>query len=1085
MKILELRFKNLNSLYGEWHIDFTDPEYAYNGIFALTGPTGSGKSTILDAICLALYGSTPRLGRITQSSNDIMSRQTGECFAEVVFASQAGRYRCHWAHHRSRKKADGELQSPRHEIAEFDGKKKILENKLTSVLNAVEEKTGMDFDRFTRSILLAQGGFDTFLKATVEQKSKILEQITGTKIYSDISIGVHERLRDEKTTLSNLEAETRGILTLTPEEELALEGALAQAQQEESKLQTSVSDLTKATAWLTGIEQLQKDIRDLAEEETRLEVDMLTFAPERSILEVATKASALEGVYATLSELRKQQKEEEAALTREVDVLPALEAEAKAGSEALAKAEEQTQQAKKAQQESAPIIKAVRVLDQKIAQIATSIDESTTSIAKDVTSIGACTIQREKEEKKESELQEKLTDIHTYCTEHHHDRALVTDLTGIVGQIQALETKQREIAKKEEEKARGTKALVVAEKALAACKEKSDALVKKHTALSSELQTKRGELSTLLGDKLLREYRAEKEALLREMVYLHKIVELEEYRFKLQDGKACPLCGSLEHPFALGNVPVPDALEDTITALTKVITDAEDLQTSIEALVSQERDANTALNEQKQQESTDFHAKESAQTSYDTHVSALKEAQQLFAEMKEAVLQKLIPYGIPEIPDDLHVLMDSLYARRDVWQANEKEKKRIEETLAIIQGEKQRLEGIIATHEGALLEKEEILKALGASFGEVKVARHELYEDNDPDSEEDKLAKTIREAEAKEKDARVASADLLLHVSTSKTRIGSLESSLSKRKSQLKGKEDLFLEELTTIGFSEEQQFLSSSLPIAERNHLAQKAKALDDRQTALKASRQDRTARLDSEQAKSLTTIPLEELQLSYKKQEDELQEARDAVAEYKAKIKANIEAKRRIENKQESLGKQKKEVEKWEKLHTLIGSADGKKFRNFAQGLTFELMVGHANKQLAKMSDRYLLIRSDDQPLELNVIDNYQAGEVRSTKNLSGGESFIVSLTLALGLSKMASRKVRVDSLFLDEGFGTLDEASLETALKTLSSLQQDGKLIGVISHVSAMQEMISTQITITPSSGGRSILSGPGCSRVETND
>ncbi|NBK21837.1 MAG: chromosome segregation protein SMC, partial [Spirochaetia bacterium] len=160
----------------------------------------------------------------------------------------------------------------------------------------------------------------------------------------------------------------------------------------------------------------------------------------------------------------------------------------------------------------------------------------------------------------------------------------------------------------------------------------------------------------------------------------------------------------------------------------------------------------------------------------------------------------------------------------------------------------------------------------------------------------------------------------------------------------------------------------------------------------------------------------------------------------------------------------------------------ADGKKFRNFAQGLTFELMVSHANRQLEKMSDRYLLIRDNEQPLELNVIDNYQAGEIRSTKNLSGGESFIVSLTLALGLSKMASRKVRVDSLFLDEGFGTLDEASLETALKTLSSLQQDGKLIGVISHVSAMQEMIRTQIVITPASGGKSLLSGPGCSRVE---
>ena len=145
---------------------------------------------------------------------------------------------------------------------------------------------------------------------------------------------------------------------------------------------------------------------------------------------------------------------------------------------------------------------------------------------------------------------------------------------------------------------------------------------------------------------------------------------------------------------------------------------------------------------------------------------------------------------------------------------------------------------------------------------------------------------------------------------------------------------------------------------------------------------------------------------------------------------------------------------------------------------------MVSHANRHLEKMTDRYLLIRDDEQPLVLNVVDNYQAGEIRSTKNLSGGESFIVSLTLALGLSKMASRKVRVDSLFLDEGFGTLDEESLETALETLSGLQQDGKLIGVISHVSAMKERISTQINISPLSAGKSKMVGPGCSHLVSN-
>ena len=242
-----------------------------------------------------------------------------------------------------------------------------------------------------------------------------------------------------------------------------------------------------------------------------------------------------------------------------------------------------------------------------------------------------------------------------------------------------------------------------------------------------------------------------------------------------------------------------------------------------------------------------------------------------------------------------------------------------------------------------------------------------------------------------------------------------------------------------------------------------------------------DRESRLTSEIEKRLTTAKLEELEPVHHELEENLKQLRDEIAGFRYRIADNSAARERIREKQDLMEAQKKECGRWVKLHGLIGSADGKKYRNFAQGLTFEVMVSLANRQLEKMTDRYLLIRDEEQPLELNVVDNYQAGEIRSTRNLSGGESFIVSLSLALGLSKMASRKVRVDSLFLDEGFGTLDEESLETALETLAGLQQGGKLIGIISHVSALKERISTQIDIQPVSGGRSAVSGPGCRKI----
>jgi DNA repair protein SbcC/Rad50 len=198
-----------------------------------------------------------------------------------------------------------------------------------------------------------------------------------------------------------------------------------------------------------------------------------------------------------------------------------------------------------------------------------------------------------------------------------------------------------------------------------------------------------------------------------------------------------------------------------------------------------------------------------------------------------------------------------------------------------------------------------------------------------------------------------------------------------------------------------------------------------------LKARQKDRETRLATEMALKVTDESLEVLEPQFKQYDESLKELRNIIAGLKHKVSENAVGKERLKEKQAAIEDQKKECRRWENLHELIGSADGKKYRNFAQGLTFEMMIGHANRQLHKLTDRYLLARDDRQPLELNVIDNYQAGEIRSTKNLSGGESFIVSLSLALGLSHMASKNVRVDSLFLDEGFGTLDEEALDTAL------------------------------------------------------
>ena len=1112
MKILELRFKNLNSLYGEWVIDFNDPEYVSNGIFALTGPTGAGKSTILDAICLALYGATPRLGKITKSGNEIMSRQTGECYAEVLFESQAGRFHCHWEQRRARKKAEGNLQDQEHQIAD-DATGKPIETKKSLVGAVIEEKTGMDFDRFTRSILLAQGGFDTFLKADVEQKSKILEQITGTEIYSEISRRVHERQRDEREKLNFLNAETSGIVILEPEQEKEIQDELTAKQKQETELAGKSTETGKAITWLTNIENLKKEILSLTDDAAKLKTDTEAFKPERAKLEQAIKAASLDGTYVSVTSLRKQQADDQASLKKDETALPELESSANIQAEALKTAEQFTLKAKDDLKTAAPLIKQIRSLDQEIAGQEKAVSEGADACTKEAANIETGRQVQLKEQEKRTAAEKTLEAAELYLKENAQDEWLISGLGGIEEQFGNLLIKQQEVTQKETDLKKADTDVADATKKLETASKQCGLKKRELEAAGKNLQQGKDALSKLLGDKLLREYRTEKENLLREMALIKKIEELEEHRSKLEDGKPCPLCGATEHPFAKGNVPLPDEIEQKIESLTKLIDKAEEQEATIKNLEQAETTARNDLHNSENLETEAANNKKAAEKTLAELKDTLTELRTSFEKLKQAVSGKLQPLGITEIPESkVESLLDSLKSRLKRWQGQAEQKTNIEKQITAIDSEVKRLDAVIDTQVEALTEKQESLKRLKKELADGIEERKQLYGDKKPDDEEGRLSKAIADAEKVEKIARDLNIALQQELTTAKSQIDSLKKRIEQRTPELQKAETDYSAALILAGFADEKAFLEARLPHEERESLFSQAKELDNAGTELKAKQKDRETRLATEIAKGLRPIyielsgleindvtlvnqeadkkkdgypstdkTLEELEPQFKEFEESLQTLRHDIGALTNKLRENTAAKERIKEKKSAINAQKKECQRWEKLHGLIGSADGKKYRNFAQGLTFELMVSHANRQLEKMTDRYLLIRDDQQPLELNVIDNYQAGEIRSTKNLSGGESFIVSLTLALGLSKMASRKVRVDSLFLDEGFGTLDEEALETALETLSGLQQDGKLIGIISHVSALKERISTQINITPISGGRSSLSGPGCTKV----
>jgi DNA repair protein SbcC/Rad50 len=1223
MRILGARFKNLNSLVGEWQIDFTHAAYASDGIFAITGPTGAGKTTIMDAVCLALYGSTPRLNKVTKGGNEIMSRQTGECFAEVTFETGKGRYRCHWSQRRAHKKPDGELQQARHEIADAESGR-VLESKINQVGEFIETVTGMDFGRFTQSMLLAQGGFAVFLQASPNERSPILEQITGTEIYSRISVQVHERRAAELEKCELLQAELKGIRVLEEEEERELRNRLKEKQGQESGLAGKMKETARALAWIEGIAALEKELGELEKKRQAFEERRQGFAPEAGKLEKARKALGLEGDYRSVTVLRELQAREKEELQGSLAVLPEKE---KAGAAALAArsaAEGFLNEARTKQTVEGEVIKKVRDLDVRLDEQRKQLAEKNKTIAESEKQAKTYRSHVERNEKELIKVHASLETLQEYRTEHSADALLTTHFSAIERGFAGLGVIEAKYAKALEEcsQAAGKK-----ESALSECAGKEADHEKSRLEFEkrqNDLKSLADEIAVLLGGRDIGQWQTdldtfkERERLLvqagetvarmdriaaaldglksnREQLNVHharileeikscsnqkallekeiaaldiqlsllrRIRDLEEERKGLEDGQPCPLCGATEHPYAKGNLPVLNQTEanlkkgkdgfreisqqlnemeagrvktaaeiqhiekETAEKKTALETDQEQCSAAlsrlkIEASPSERsvriRDeiadarvkiAETAkivalVEEKGRQEKSAQAALEKTRKIFDNAVKALQEARHkletagldyerlnkecagLAIELEKtraAVLEDVRPLGISRIsPDGFGDLLKDLTNRKEAWQAKEAEKTALEKKAGELKAAIETKQALLAKLEEDLVSRCKKCDSLKRDHESLGASRRELFGEKDADAEEKRLAAAVDRANGKLDKVREAYGLVEKEISALKEKISSLQGRTAQRATELDRTEQQVRGRIQNAGFADEADYLSSRLTEDERDALAEKERNLVKEKTELEARRKDRADALAAEREKKLTDQSAETLAESIRAGDAELKQLGLDIGGIHQILSANEQQKSSQQERLKAIDLQQKECSRWDELHQLIGSADGKKFRNFAQGLTFEMMTMHANRRLREMTDRYLLIRDEEQPLELNVIDNYQAGEIRSTKNLSGGESFIVSLALALGLSQMASRNVRVDSLFLDEGFGTLDEDALETALETLAGLRQDGKLIGVISHVAALKERIGTQIQVIPESGGRSSLSGPGCRRL----
>jgi exonuclease SbcC len=1213
MRILNVRFKNLNSLIGEWDIDFTQPAFVNSGIFAITGPTGAGKTTILDAICLALYGRTPRLNRINKSSNEIMSRQTGECFAEVTFQTGAGRFRCHWSQHRARNKPDGELQNPRHEIVEADSGQ-VLENKLREVADAIERITGMDFDRFTRSMLLAQGGFAAFLQAAPDERAPILEQITGTGIYSLISIKVHEMQVESSRQLKELQNQLGSMRFLSEEEEAGLKTQLHTCLKEESELAGEVEKLRQAKTWLEGIAQLEKELQELEQQWLSYEARRQAFEPQLQRLKRAERAAALEAQYIKLLNIREQQHQDAA---RQEQALK----EHKAGQEALhaaaalqKQAMEKWERARMAQEEGGRVIKQVRELDVRLREIGSRMKIAQGALKEGWNEYIELGRQKDQAEQALQASEAALLEAEQYLAQHQADADLVFKLAGIHRLFEVLKSRQESfsnIAKAKAESAAAKDAAARTFVAVETGKEKARTTL---TQAETRLQDLNTEMSRLLGgeelgdwhhklaelkerrqllersiilleqidniatdqDKLkakrhnltikcgnldkdiedcaayIKQCEREADHLTTEFELLKRIRSLEEERLHLVEGAPCPLCGSTQHPYASG-VPVMDETELKLNQVQAELTRAnqrlsdfkidlaqtgKDLEQNqrdleqkskerqklmleceknfnqlhlvmtaeplsqlqselqnttretgeIQALITkaealarelkaaaqshtQSRDAYDAFQQSWQEAWHELELAKQEQQRLLKEYSSLKE--QLHFTRQEVQSELAAYYDEKAGWPDLDQILAELTARKNKWQQKEMESRQCKERIAALKADLDKHKILTQKLNEELKQRQAEYDKLAEDYQQLTKERQALFGVKQPDEEEERLKKVTDEAAAQLNQARAAYTGAEQHLAHLAKTMAALKQSMEERGLILQEAETQMLVSFRTAGFLDEADYCASCLSEDELKSLKDEAQSLKEENTRLQTLKQDKKRLLVIEQEKRVTELSGDVLQEQINRGQASLKESREQIGGITKTLEDNRTLRTQQQELLQKIKVQKAEAARWSDLHSLIGSADGKKYRNFAQGLTFEIMVMHANRQMQKLTDRYLLTRDELQPLELNVIDNYQAGQIRSTRNLSGGESFIVSLALALGLSSMASRSVPVDSLFLDEGFGTLDEDALDTALDTLAELNQEGKLIGIISHIAAVKERIATQIQVIPRPGGHSII------------
>ena len=951
MKILAIRLKNLTSIEGTVEVDFMAEPLHSAGIFAISGPTGAGKSTLLDALCLALYDKAPRFATSVENVNladvgdnqinqsdvrNLLRRGTSDGYAEVDFLGIDGRrYRSRWSVRRTRNKINGSLQPQTLEVKELDTEKEFQGTKKELLIQLVE-LVGLTYEQFTRTVLLAQNDFATFLKSKGAAKAELLEKLTGTGVYSRISQEVYARnkaAQEEVTLIQN----RMNVIELMPEEELL-------ALQKEKEL---------------SIEKRAAGIKLLAEQNEQLNVvrslkiqEELWKKKQQEEQEEQVREKVLQGALASQEEGLVHFKAQWEAIQPDLKKARQLDVQIQSQQSSYIQSQQILQAANRQVAEQ----------EQKMRVAAEQLQVSYSSLNRLLSHVGIEeALQLEQVEEILRQEESKLV----AATSTNEERLLRLNSFGYPLLAEEQVKLQKELTRQQNIRQ----------------------LTETQTKAKTEIERLEKEVANCLKQLTEQETALKVTQRLYENARMAVGKDVKALRRQLQEGEACPVCGSTAHPYHQKQEVVDTLFRSIEQEYNVASTNYQQMNNRSIAL---QRDWT-------HQKTVDGQIAEQLAALYKAGIEAGNEEQiqHRLAELAKCILE-----------------YRNLYAE---WQLGDEE---IKKMRAHCEALRENVSLCRLAMQKVSSAKEQLVILQNAASAELK--RFEVIE---------KALNVLRQERSQ----------LLKGKSADEA-----EAAVAKREKEL----NLALEKAR-----KEVEAVHNRLS-GLQGEMKQIALAIGELQ----------------EQYKKIESPEL--LPEIIKKQQEENLNIERALSTMEARLLQQAKNKLTVEQIAKELAEKQTVAERWAKLNKLIGSADGAKFKVIAQSYTLNLLLLHANQHLSYLSKRYKLQQVPD-TLALQVIDCDMCDEIRTVYSLSGGESFLISLALALGLSSLSSNNLKVESLFIDEGFGSLDAESLRTAMEALEQLQMQGRKIGVISHVQEMSERISVQVQVHKKVNGKSVL------------